>query len=111
MAMIIKTTVPITDERINDLFDTAHEGGINYWCGPSTCCTIEELRSGAAATYHDIEDRDNRFELTFEMVEAGLQLMSEKYHNQFMNIVDENFDAETADIFIQYCLFKEVVYG
>jgi len=37
--------------------------------------------------------------------------MAEKYPRHFHNFLEENDDAETGDVFIQCCLFGEIVYG
>lgn len=42
----------------------------------------------------------------------GLVIMAKKYPEHFANVIlDDHQDAETADFFIQCCLFGEIVYG
>lgn len=41
----------------------------------------------------------------------GLQVMSEKHLRHWQQFIDESEDAETGDVFIQLCLFGEIVYG
>lgn len=43
--------------------------------------------------------------------EAGLQLMAEKYPDHFKDLMQENDDAITGDVFLQCIALKEVVYG
>jgi hypothetical protein len=47
-----------------------------------------------------------------EAIDRGLQVMSDQYPEHFSDAVSEsNMDAGTADVFLQCCLFGEVVYG
>jgi hypothetical protein len=49
--------------------------------------------------------------LTREKIEAGLQLMADKYPRHFADFIADNDDAITGDVFLQCCLLGEVVYG
>jgi hypothetical protein len=40
-----------------------------------------------------------------------LALMAEKEPRHFGDFMGENDDATTSDVFLQLCLFGEVVYG
>ena len=44
-------------------------------------------------------------------LETGLQIMADKYPKHFSDLVQENDDATTADVYLQCCLFGEIVYG
>lgn len=50
-------------------------------------------------------------DVTFITLGNALQLMAEKYPHHFNDMMVENDDIITADVFMQLCLFKEVVYG
>lgn len=41
----------------------------------------------------------------------GLKAMQEKAPRHFANFLQENEDAETGDVFLQFCLLGEIVYG
>jgi len=41
----------------------------------------------------------------------GLNIMADKYAHHFSNFMDDSGDATTGDVFIQCCLFGEIVYG
>ena len=41
----------------------------------------------------------------------GLSLMPHKYTHHWRDFVEENSDAITADVFLQLCLFGDVIYG
>ena len=108
--MYIELTVKVMPERITDLIVNAINGGINYWC--STCTSSENFKKlkDQPDTFTEHED-DKKHELTHSKAVEGLGLMLEKYPQHFGNFMSENDDAETADVFIQLCLFGEVVYG
>jgi len=44
-------------------------------------------------------------------VKAGLLKLAEEYPSSFSDFVNENEDAETGDVFLQLCLFGEVIFG
>jgi hypothetical protein len=44
-------------------------------------------------------------------VTKGLEIMATKYARHFADLVSENDDADTHDVFLQCALFGEVVYG
>lgn len=46
-----------------------------------------------------------------ESIEKGLQVMADKYPRHFNDIITENDDAETADVFVQCAVLGEVVFG
>ncbi len=41
----------------------------------------------------------------------GIDIMAQKYPRHFANVMTENGDAETGDVYLQCCLFGEIVYG
>jgi hypothetical protein len=52
-----------------------------------------------------------RYIIGAEQIKAALQIMAEKHNDMFMDIINENDDADTADIFLQLCCFKEVIFS
>ena len=44
-------------------------------------------------------------------VRTGLEIMAKKYARHWKDVVDDNHDADTADVFLQCCIFREIVYG
>lgn len=122
---------PITDEMRFNLLVSALEGGSNYWylLKEKACTTIRRfgdkkgedsfvdklwkaLKAGKSIEFHDLEDEDNLLgTLTLEKIYLGEQIMAEKYGKHFGNILSEDDDAETGDIWLQCALLGEVVYG
>jgi len=44
-------------------------------------------------------------------VKRGLEVMAKKYSRHWQDVVEDNHDSETADVFLQCCIFREIVYG
>ncbi len=128
--------VSITVGRVMDLVVSALEGGSNYWyyivesCDPIDESKVPEWEwhsaeravwGGGYLKICDKEDFENGTEfkegfktwlLNEEAMKRGLELMATKdYINHFSDFVQENDDANTADVFLQLSLFGEVVYG
>lgn len=119
----IPTSVEVTAQQVCDQIIAAFEGGSNHW--------IHEVRPVELATGvpHNpwyghysvfggdfliiilaVED-DTQWQLKPDNVRQGLTLMAEKYPDHFKDLIEDNGDAATADVFLQLCLFEEVVYG
>lgn len=130
--MKIQTEIEITDQQISDLIVTAVEGGSNYWymiagyqepevidfrC--DTFCEDEKphriydwpLCRGGAVIFEDIEGEYKDLLLNRESIRKGLTLMAEHHNRRFASVMDGNYDAEDADVFLQLCLFGEVIFG
>lgn len=55
------------------------------------------------------ENREYRLDL--ESIKSGIQTMASKYPRHYSDFVSENDDAITGDVFLQCCVFGEIVYG
>ena len=114
----------LTQQDIDDIMVAALEGGINYWAGEAE--VIEEKRvadwgheqiaRGGVLVIHDIEDPDEKWELTLEKFLNGFKLWVEDSGDQYGAVQGSevdccNIDAGCADAIIQYALFGEVMYG
>lgn len=73
------------------------------------------LNEGGAVIISAIEDSEDdepeTFTLNLESIKKGLQTMANKYPYHFNNFIQENDDADTSDVFLQCCLFGEVIFG
>lgn len=117
--------VSLSYATIWNLLICAIEGGSNYWymirktefapgLSRKNFTYIHEIpfTEGCTLWIGDKEDnKDPAKPLNLETMKTGLKVMSEKYPRHFRNLVDENEDAETGDVFLQCCLFGEIVYG
>jgi hypothetical protein len=70
--------------------------------GGKIVCTIQdEHTKGAGVIY--VLDR--------AAITRGLVAMKEKAPRHFGDALADNDDATTGDVFLQLCLFDEVIYG
>jgi hypothetical protein len=100
-------------EYINDIIDTAFEGGINYWA---------DIRGKKIMEYNDDGPVGEWITITQSLVESGIERIK---HPSFLVrddillailVSDRNMDAseidiEAADVIIQAAVFGEIVYG
>lgn len=128
-------TVEIKSKRIEDLLVCAFEGGCNHWL----CLNGEELKKnadklkgetkayrqimlGATLSAFDVENPNHKLgDLNAINIVSALQAMANgedlkgkkndhlKWH--FNNWINEDDDAETADVVIQIAVLGEIVYG
>lgn len=108
------------EDVINALV-TAMEGGSNYWyCLETLGFGFKEeiphsiqiidavMYNDVAFAVTDIDDEGNLLGyLSFENIERGYDLFKSEYKGVDLSEVD----AELADIFFQYVIMGEVVYG
>jgi hypothetical protein len=128
-------TQEIEIQRIADLLTGAFEGGSNYWyqieefVKPKNLNNSEEgqqtfetcfkhidypINEGGALIISDINEEDDDKEtwtLNLESLTKGLQVMAKDYPNHMANFLAFNDDAETSDVYLQCCLFGEVIFG
>tara|TARA_R110000751_G_scaffold13420_2_gene45072 strand:- start:649 stop:1074 length:426 start_codon:yes stop_codon:yes gene_type:complete len=128
----------ITERMMWDWLTTAFEGGSNYWIESVTVnaalrklqdlfhSDFDSTESGwrwyhqvpfvlrdSSSKGHELEmdTASGKFYLNIVRMINGIQLMSESQTQHFDDLISENYDAITADIFLQYSLFGEVVFG
>lgn len=119
----------ITNERREDMLVGALEGGSNYWyfipeeatdiidrlvpdkTQPLATRMYKALLQGATLPIDDIENGDRLGDINLESIEKGEQLMATNHDLDFMAIINEEDDASTADLWFQYAVMGEIVYG
>jgi hypothetical protein len=125
IALTMKIAVPV--ERINDLLCCAFEGGSNYWIRCSAVVNDDRrgvtynheipLAGGTVALcdYDYMDDEPNVDEwhqLDRAAIERGMPIFQKIAGGQHLaDFLNENEDAITGDVFLQCCVFGEVVYG
>jgi hypothetical protein len=135
--MKIETEVSL--ERIGDLLCSAFEGGSNYWYriekfvpppggvsyswgqglggGKIFRHISYPLSEGGGLFVTDIPDGDEGELprkgklLDLNALRSGLAVMANGYPRHYADVLTENDDATTGDVFLQCCLFGRVVYG
>ena len=135
MEITVMVTVTLDEEDISDILCTALEGGIGYWaclCNdePSWQEGIkkveqagktpyydrimwEVLKSGGSVRFQDAEDLEEGeiWDYNMDTFYKSVQLYEQKRGSLKKALKDGSFDAIEADIFIQYGLFGEIVFG
>ena len=132
--MSVSVPVSISISTIRDLLIGAVEGGSNYWASfrkdPNFAKFIAEsgesplstLEGEEYAPQYDIdhsqyclricdEEDNTTYNVTLESLIQGLNVMANRYPRHFKDVITENHDAETSDVFIQCSVFGEIVYG
>jgi hypothetical protein len=119
----------ITAERLNDLLTCAFEGGSGYWVSISGVVDPSSWEAkfdnspedrpypqdypfnpgGAVILCDDEEDKSYRLDTA--ALQRGLDTMAKDHPQHLADFLAENEDAETGDVFLQCCIFGEVVYG
>ena len=125
----MQITIDVPLQRISDLLCSALEGGSNYWYeireqieppkvtframkGHSFPHLDFPLSEGGALMISDLEKpRRKPIRLDLAAMQKGLKIMAEKNGRHFGDFLAENDDATTADVFLQLCVFGDVVYG
>lgn len=112
--------------RIADLLYCAFEGGSNYWyqikrkIEPKEITFISEvedyltpaLNPGGCLVIVDRENVDGQeYYLDLDSIQIGLQKMAKDQPYHMKTFLEENEDAETGDVFLQFCLFGEIIFG
>jgi hypothetical protein len=123
--------ISLTDQQHEDLIVTAIEGGSNYWYylptssvnlikkatpdekdEPLSTRMWKAIKAGAIIPIHDVEDPKEKIgEISLVSIEKGEQLLADKHSNHLADILNENEDANTADVWFQLCSLGEIVYG
>jgi hypothetical protein len=122
-------SINIDARKITDQIVTALEGGSGYWMA-SFKPAGGDIKTNVSPWYDDekiwagnfdievkVHDEDivpgqgDAFHFTPESVNKGLQWLLNNHAWRIEQIVKESGDAETADVFLQACLFEDIVYG
>jgi hypothetical protein len=127
-----KVITPITAEMIANQVISGFEGGITYWAGKARPVIPAEdsfdhedgnpWYARPSLYEGDFKIRIVQHEehtqgagtdvfMTPESVQRGLDLMASKYTEHFTDLISDNGDATTGDVFIQCCALGELIYG
>lgn len=120
----------ITGQTISDQLITAFEGGSNYWAQgaylqsadvmpterPWYSCPIVFDGDFIFELHYDDPDQEEgagkgRKTIGQKEVAAGLQIFADKYPAAFAEMIAEEGDASTADLFLQCIVFGDAIYG
>lgn len=108
---------------MEDLLDSASRGS-DYWCENRLGFSEpvkNVLYGGTCTTIYDYEgatekDKDGKwipkaYVFNLKKIEKGLAVIAVNSPADFGDILSGDYDNNTGDVFLQYCLFGEVIYG
>ena len=115
----------ITKEQIIDILVTALEGGSNYWYlikdvpkgVESDDMSLSEaigefILKGGEITIYDLEDEEEELgDLNMNKLLEAITIMKAEYPDMYQNLVNDEYDANDADIFFQIAVTGEVTFG
>ena len=127
--MLVELKIEVSEDLLADHIIGAIEGGIGYWAHKvregdkgeiPKCsnnypyyCNVQhpnwELKIWDSTG--NVDGTDNPYVLTKEKLKSGLKVMAQKYPRHFRDFMDETGDCVTSDVYIQCCLFSEIIYG
>lgn len=124
-----RQTKKITKEDIINLFVTALEGGSNYWYYiPTMPNGVREIKAemnlatseaigeyvlrGGSIQINDAEDQEEVLgDVDMDSLLDAIQKLKSDYPHVYENIIDEEYDAEDADVFFQLAVMGEITFG
>ena len=71
----------------------------------------EPEMNGYRYDFRGWKPKTKSFRLTPTALKKGLQVMADKYPSHFADLLAENDDACTGDVFLQCCVFGDAIYG
>lgn len=128
----MKIEFEIDDSVLEDVFVTAIEGGSNYWYFLSdeavrlirksvpkeeeshiSVATFKAVMKGVEVPIHDAFDEEEQVGLISlkTMAERLSKLATSDERHHLLAHIEENGDADSADVVFQYLALGEVVYG
>ena len=72
----------------------------------------ETVQSGVSVPVFDVEEEGEKLgEISKESIEKANELMIKDYSQAYADVMNENDDANTADIWFQLAVMGEVIFG
>jgi len=112
--------VSITPQKIANLLDLALEQGSTYWIGTldtqgdSEFDTLKVVNGESKWLILEAEEASRVSSwhgLNTASITRGLTLLAEHAPVRFALVLEDDADAEDADVWLQYALLGEVIYG
>lgn len=126
-ALRIMVTTYVSRDLLEDTLCDALEGGSNYWyCIEKASAPADKpaylheypLRGGSLWFSAKGDDGDDveiegskRWVLDEFTMRKGAETMARMWPRHWGNLITENGDAETADVFLQCALFGDIIFG
>ena len=103
-------------EDIKNLLDSASRGA-SYWAGTGLAYESETKKAltEKGVEIQDFEGGDDLnpkiYVLNAQKIKRGLTVMAKKEPSHFADFIKGEGDNDTGDVFLQCCLFGEVIYS
>lgn len=115
--MIITTKTEIDNNTIENLLSSMRCS--YYWCENAgdfdLISTQQRITDGGTHIAKEFDESDGsiiaKYPVNLKTLKKALELMAERYPKYFADIINENDDAETADVLLQLATIGEVKYG
>lgn len=115
----------LSDEQLENLTANAIELGTDYWCwikNKSDVTNTDADKSfservlataleGGEVSIYDTETEEFLGYFSKENIKKGTELMYKNQPSHFADILNENDDSVTADVWFQFVVMGELVYG
>lgn len=111
LTVSVRTHIKIED--IKNLLDSASRGS-TYWSSNDLAYESETQRAiDSEVTIYDTEDESGQkaYGLNLKKIKRGLTVMANTQRAFFLKFLEGDYDQTTGDIFLQCCIFGEVIYG
>jgi hypothetical protein len=125
--IVSKVKTEITAEQIAGILCTAFESGYTPWVKVESMVEPKRkvilgnswneytlysypVTGGAAILSDTYGNSRKRYRLDLKAIRKGLQIMANKYPRHFADFVSENEDGITGAVFLQCCVFGDVIY-
>ena len=132
--MSVSVSVNVPTSTVCDLLVGSVEGGSKYWAtfrlDPNFAKLVDKADITKSSDFnfekyypvYDIEhpqyclrvsdaEGGTTYNVTLENFVNGLNVMADRYPQHFKDVITENHDAVTSDVFIQCAVFGEIVFG
>ena len=114
---VVDVGLKVPEDRVQDLLDCALEsGGSNYWA--EVVSRVGDPFHNGHIAFKAYDDNapyahagETEFCLDAGAIQSGLRAMLAGSPSWFCQFLEENEDGPCGDVFLQYCLFGEIVFG
>lgn len=127
----MRANVEVSEDEIENLIVSALEGGSNYWYqivrqreprkflfrsdAKKIFSHIDyPMNPGGSLTIRSTEEPERAARtLSLTTIKRGVKALaaSKEYRHHFTDILKEDTDQTTGDVFLQFCLYGEVLYS
>ena len=113
VSVTVRAYHTIDKDRLENLLISAFEGGSNYWVKWVKAVEGGDIYAAAfeAGVRVRADGEAHARLLNLTAMQNGMQDMADAHPRHMADILSGNDDATTGDVFLQLCLFGELVYG